>query len=278
VAVRLERRGDGRAAGDARLRTMAEDVKIRESEYKDPRPAELFMHYHERAREREPDFVYDTTRLLVSPYMYVVLRTRALGIENLPGAGPVILAPNHFSFLDHFLVGCYTRRRTHFMAKSQLFKGPFAWVLEHGAAYPVRRGYQDEEAFITTRAILERGGTVTMYCEGKRSRTGKLADTARPGIGRIALESGAPVVPTAVFGSSKVRNWRRGRFPRVTVQFGEPIAWEQTEDPTREQQQVVADEILTQIRAMYDGLARYGRKAVERSLREKRRSRRTAVA
>ncbi len=59
-----------------------------------------------------------------------------------------------------------------------------------------------------------------MYCEGGRSRTGKLADTARPGIGRLALESGAPVVPLAILGSHQVRNWKRLQFPKVTVQYG----------------------------------------------------------
>ncbi len=257
---------------------MAEDIKLREQNYVDPRPPEIFTRFHERARRREGDFVYETVRVLTSIYAYVALRTRAIGVENIPGAGPLILAPNHFSFMDHFLVGCYIRRRTHYMAKSQLFAPPMQWIFTHGGIYPVRRGARDEEAFITTEAILGRGGAIGMYCEGGRSRTGKLGEKARPGIGRIALESGAPVVPAAVFGSSKVRNWKRGSFPRVTVQYGEPMVWERVEDSTREQQQAVADEILAQIRSMYDGLERYGRKAVMRSVREERSSRSTAVA
>lgn len=277
MAVKIDGTRDGRT-GAATLPSVAEDVKIREQSYRDPRPAEMFTRYHERTRRREPDFVYDTTRLLVSPYMYTVLRTRAIGVENIPGAGPMILAPNHFSFLDHFLVGCYTRRKIHYMAKSQLYKMPMSWIYEHGGVYPIRRGYHDEEAFITTNILLARGAAIGMYCEGGRSRTGHVSSEAKPGIGRIALESGAPVIPAAVFGSSKVRNWRRGRFPRVTVQYGEPMAWERTENPTREQQQAVADEVLAQIRAMYEGLERFGRKAIARSVREARRSRRTAVA
>ena len=63
-----------------------------------------------------------------------------------------------------------------------------------------------------------------MYCEGGRSRTGELADQARPGIGRLALESGAPVVPVAILGSYQVRNWKRLHFPKVTVQYGPPLA------------------------------------------------------
>ena len=68
---------------------------------------------------------------------------------------------------------------------------------------------------------------MAMYCEGGRSRTGKLADEAKPGIGRLALETGATVVPIAIHGSSKVRNWKRLEFPKVTIQYGDPFRYEQ---------------------------------------------------
>ena len=113
----------------------------------------------------------------------------------------------------------------------------------------MRRGARDEETFITAEAILARGGAITMYCEGGRSRTGKLAEHAKRGIGRLALETGAPVVPIAIHGSSRIRNWKRLQFPKVTVQYGEPMRWERDRDPTREQQQAVADEVLAEIRA-----------------------------
>jgi 1-acyl-sn-glycerol-3-phosphate acyltransferase len=188
----------------------------------------------------------------------------------------VILAPNHFSFMDHFLMGCYTRRKVRFMAKSQLFKRPMQFIYSHGGVFPVRRGAGDEEAFITAETILARGGAITMYCEGGRSRTGKLAEKAKRGIGRLALESGAPVVPIAIHGSSKVRNWKRLQFPSVTVQYGEPIRWERVENPTREQQQAVADEVLVEIKKLYAGLEDYGRGGVLARLRQQRRAERGA--
>ena len=77
------------------------------------------------------------------------------------------------------------------------------FIYTHGGVFPVRRGDRDEETFITARAILARGGAITMYCEGGRSRTGKLAEQAKRGIGRLALETGAPVVPIAIYGSSQ---------------------------------------------------------------------------
>jgi 1-acyl-sn-glycerol-3-phosphate acyltransferase len=257
---------------------MSELAPMREQVYTDPRPKEFFDRFHERARTREPDWVYDLVRLLTSLYAYTFLRARAIAVENVPGAGQVILAPNHFSFMDHFLMGCYIRRKVRFMAKSQLFKEPMLRVYTHGGVFPVRRGARDEEVFITARAILARGGAITMYCEGGRSRTGKLAEQAKPGIGRLALESGAPIVPIAIHGSSRVRNWKRLQFPTVTIQYGEPMRWEAVEDPTREQQQVVADEVLVEIRRLYAGLEEHGRRGIIRRLREQRRARRRSPA
>ena len=251
---------------------MSDLAPMREQVYSDPRPKEYFDRFHKRSREREPDWVYELVRVVTSLYGYIFLRTRAISTEKVPGAGPVILAPNHFSFMDHFLMGCYIRRKVRFMAKSQLFKRPMQFIYTHGGVFPVRRGARDEETFITAESVLARGGAITMYCEGGRSRTGKLATEAKRGIGRLALETGAPVVPIAIHGSSRIRNWKRLQFPKVTVQYGEPIRWEPIENPTREQQQAVADQILVEIRALYAGLDEHGRKGILRRVREQRRA------
>jgi 1-acyl-sn-glycerol-3-phosphate acyltransferase len=251
---------------------MNELASMREQIYADPRPKEHFDRFHERARTREPDATYEVTRLLMSLYAYTLLRVRAISPENVPSAGPVILAPNHFSFMDHFLAGCYLRRKIRFMAKSQLFKPPLEFVYTHGGVFPVRRGARDEETFITAKILLDRGAVVLMYPEGGRSRTGEIARKAKRGIGRLALETGVPVVPIAVFGSARVRNWKRLQFPKVTVQYAEPMCWEPVEEPTAEQQQAAADEILAVTRDMYAGLREKGRKGVLRGVREQRRS------
>ncbi len=247
---------------------------MREQVYTDPRPKEYFDRFHTRAREREPNWVYELVRVATSLYAYILLRTRAIAVENVPGSGAVILAPNHFSFMDHFLMGCYLRRKVRFMAKSQLFKAPMQAVYSNGGVFPVRRGARDEEMVITANAILARGGAITMYCEGGRSRTGKVAEEAKRGIGRLALETGTPVVPIAIYGSSRVRNWKRLQFPKVTVQYGRPMGWERVENPSREQQQAVADEVLAEIRELYSGLERHGRKGILRRVREQRRAER----
>jgi 1-acyl-sn-glycerol-3-phosphate acyltransferase len=255
---------------------MSELVPMREQVYSDPRPKEHFDRFHLRARTREPDWVYELVRILTSLYGMTLLRARAISTENVPGAGPVILAPNHFSFMDHFLMGCYIRRKVRFMAKSQLFKVPMQFIYTHGGVFPVRRGARDEETFITAKAILARNGAITMYCEGGRSRTGKVAEQAKRGIGRLALETGAPVVPIAIHGSSRIRNWKRLQFPKITIHYGEPICWEQIAEPTREQQQAVADQVLVEIRRLYGGLEEHGRRGILRRIREQRRAERAA--
>ena len=261
---------------------MTDLAPMREQVYADPRPKEHFDRFHERSRTRDPDWCYEATRFVTSLYAYTLLRARQIGTDNVPGSGPVILAPNHFSFMDHFLMGCYIRRKVRFMAKSQLFKPPMQFVYSHGGVFPVRRGARDEETFITAETILGNGGAITMYCEGGRSRTGKVAEEAKRGIGRLALETGVPVVPIAIYGSSRVRNWKRLQFPKVTVQYGDPLRWEPIENPTREQQQAVADKVLVEIRRLYAGLQEHGRKGVLRRVREQRqlerRARRTAPA
>jgi 1-acyl-sn-glycerol-3-phosphate acyltransferase len=255
---------------------MSDLASMREQVYTDPRPKEYFDRFHARAREREPNWVYELVRILTSLYAYTFLRARAISTENVPGRGAVILAPNHFSFMDHFLMGCYLRRKVRFMAKSQLFKPPLQAIYTRGGVFPVRRGARDEEMFITARTILARGGAITMYCEGGRSRTGRIGEQAKRGIGRLALESGVPVVPIAIHGSSRVRNWKRLQFPEVTVQYGRPICWEAVDDPSREQQQAVADQVLLEIRRLYEGLEQHGRRGVLRRVREQRRAARRA--
>ena len=235
------------------------DVKIRPQVYKDSRPAEHFDRFHERTRTRSPDIVYEIVRLATTIYSWILFRVRGIDAELVPPSGAVILAPNHSSFMDHFLIGASIRRKVQFMAKSQLFKPPMQFIYTHGGVFPVRRGHRDEETFITALTVLDGGGCVAMYCEGGRSRTGRIGDTARPGIGRLALESGAPIVPVAVHGSSRVRNWRRLQFPTVTVQYGEPFRYERIAEPTRDQQQAVADAILGEIRTLYDALEAEGR-------------------
>jgi 1-acyl-sn-glycerol-3-phosphate acyltransferase len=245
--------------------------------YKDPRPAEHFTRFHVRTRTQLPDFVYELVRVVLTPILLTFYRTRCIDSDKVPLEGPAVITPNHFSFFDHFFVAVYLRRKVHFMAKSQLFQRPMQFIYTHGGVFPVLRGRRDEEAFETAHTVLRRGGLVVMYAEGGRSRSGELGE-AKPGIGRIALESGVPIVPTAIVGSAEVRQWRRLRFPKVTVQYGDPVRFERVEDPTREQAQAAADIVFESVKELYYGLRREGRRKSIQTARRARRAARDAAA
>jgi 1-acyl-sn-glycerol-3-phosphate acyltransferase len=233
---------------------MAEELsKMKPQVYKDPRPAEYFDRFYERPATGRPDWVYELVRLVLTPYLVFIFRARCIDSDKIPREGPVIVAPNHFSFLDHFFVAVYMRRKVHFMAKSQLFKRPMQFIYTHGGVFPVRRGHKDVKSFATAHAILGRGDLIVMYAEGGRSRTGELGE-AKPGVGRLALETGAVVVPTAIVGTERARNWKRLQFPKVTIQYGDPIRFEQVDEPTREQSQAAADVVFADIKKLHGAL------------------------
>jgi 1-acyl-sn-glycerol-3-phosphate acyltransferase len=237
--------------------------------YKDPRPAEHFDRFHERVRRRPADAMYKIVRIVLTPYLLLFYRARVIDTDKIPPEGPTIIVPNHFSFLDHFFVAAFIRREVNFMAKSQLFKPPLQFVYTHGGVFPVLRGRRDEEAFKTARAVLARGGVIVMYIEGGRSRSGRLGDP-KPGVGKLALETGAAVVPTAIAGTAKVRNWKKLQFPKVTVQYGDPIRFEKVENPSRDQAQAASEVVFAAIETLYYGLQENGRRKAVKAARAAR--------
>jgi 1-acyl-sn-glycerol-3-phosphate acyltransferase len=243
--------------------------ELKPQRYKETRPAEEFRQLHEWARTHGAGWTYDLVRMIVTPIAVLLYRTRAISVANVPVDGPVILAPNHFSNMDHFFGGVYIRRKVRFMAKSQMFgRNPVLdYIYRVGGVFPVMRGHHDEETFLTAHSILDRGGCVLIYAEGGRSRRAGLGEP-KPGVGRLALESGVPVVPVAIHGSRGVRAWKRLSFPKVTVQYGEPLVFDAVEHPTREQQRDAAIAIFDRVKAMYSALEERGRAGVIKSLRE----------
>jgi 1-acyl-sn-glycerol-3-phosphate acyltransferase len=146
-----------------------------------------------------------------------------IGREHLPRTGPLLLASNHRSFLDPFVIGTMARRPVYYMAKRELFEKRWqAWVLNALGAFPVDRGAGDRGAMDTARTILERGDCVVVFPEGTRTRPGPLGEPRR-GVGRLALETGAPVVPIAVIGTEDVRRGWRIRPRKVRIRAGRPL-------------------------------------------------------
>mgnify|MGYP003289348964 CR=1 FL=1 len=198
------------------------------------------------------------------------------GVENLPRIGGAVVAINHTSYFDFTFAGLpaykqHLGRKVRFMAKSQLFQRPMQFIFTHGGVFPVRRGHHDTEAFKTAHAVLARGDIVVMYAEAGRSRSGELGKP-RHGIGRLALESGAPVVPTAIAGTERARNWKRLQFPKVTVQFSEPVRFEQVPEPAKEQAQAASELVFDRVKVLHGRLRTEGRRGAVRAARAARRA------
>ena len=177
--------------------------------------------FRERSLQRgvNPIF-YWALRAVLVPFFLIYFRLKRVGREHLPRSGPLLLASNHRSFLDPFVIGTLVRRPVYYMAKRELFEKRWQAVLLNAlGAFPVDRGAGDRDAMDTARAILARGDCVVVFPEGTRVRPGPLGDPRR-GVGRLALETGAPVAPVAVIGSDAVRRGWRIRPRKVRIRVG----------------------------------------------------------
>jgi 1-acyl-sn-glycerol-3-phosphate acyltransferase len=145
------------------------------------------------------------------------------GVEKVPADGAAIVAPNHKSFWDSFFIGVCVRRHLRFMGKTELFEGPWGRLLVKLGAFPVRRGQADEDALETAREILRQGGLLALFPEGTRVRDPERLGHPRRGAGRLALDSGAPIVPCAITGTDNLFIGPIAKPKRVQVSFGDPI-------------------------------------------------------
>ena len=187
--------------------------------------------FHERTLTRGVNPVlYWTLRSILVPFFLLYFRMQRIGREHLPRRGPLLLASNHRSFLDPFLIGTLLRRPVYYMAKRELFEKRWqAWLLNGLGAFPVDRGAGDTDAMETARAILERGDCVVLFPEGTRVRPGPLR-APRRGVGRLVLQTGAPVAPVAVIGTDEVRRGWRIRPRKVRLRVGPPLLFPTVED------------------------------------------------
>ena len=176
--------------------------------------------------------LYWILRAILVPFFRVYFRMGRIGREHLPRSGPLLLAANHRSFLDPFVIGALVRRPVYYMAKRELFEKRWqARVLSALGAFPVDRGAGDRGAMETARAILERGDCVVVFPEGTRVRPGPLGEPHR-GVGRLALETGVQVAPVAVIGTEDVRRGWRIRPRKVRLRVGVPLRFPTVPEPS----------------------------------------------
>ncbi len=178
------------------------------------------------------------------------LRVEVTGRERVPGAGGVLLAANHRSFLDHFVLSAAAPRPPRFLGKIELSEGLHGRFNLAFGLLPVARGTADVEALETVVERLRAGDCVAMFPEGTRSPTGDLY-RFRSGLARIAAAAAAPVVPVGLIGMETV--WPRGEDPswqrppagRLQVRFGSPVtAADDTPRARRELTEAVWQQVL----------------------------------
>ena len=170
-----------------------------------------------------PSPAYIAIALLSWPILYGLYRLRATGRENLPRKGAYVLAANHNSNFDPWLLGLplFPRRYLRFMGKSELFWTPLKQVLMAWGAFPVRRGERDTEAIDEAIRLCRAGHVVVMFPEGTRRKKGlrkKYEAKAHSGAARIALEAGVPLVPAGIVGTDRL-----GKLARLRVRYGTPL-------------------------------------------------------
>ena len=221
---------------------------------------------HTRARERGVNlFVYLIVRAVLQPFFHIYFRMARIGREHIPKEGPVIIAANHRSFLDPFVIGTMARRPMYYVAKEELFRNRWmGWILNALGAFPVKRGMGDEDSIATAKAILARGDIVLIFPEGTRTRPGALGKPKR-GVGRLALETGAAVVPVAVIGTEDVRRGWRIRPRKVRIRAGRPLRFPRADHASPQLAGAVTDRIWPCVMLQWEwlgGLAPIRRAAI----------------
>jgi glycerol-3-phosphate dehydrogenase (NAD(P)+) len=209
----------------------------------------------ERARSRGVNpLVYWIVRGVIQPFFHLYFRLSRIGREHIPQEGGVILVANHRSFLDPFVIGCMVRRPCYFVAKKELFANRFnGWLLNALGAFPIDRGAADADAMDTAREIIERGDVVVIFAEGTRIRPGGLGRPKR-GAARLALQTGAPVVPIAVIGTEDVRKGFRIRPHKVRIRAGRPLTFPKVENPSPQLAAAVTDRLWPMVALQWEWL------------------------
>jgi 1-acyl-sn-glycerol-3-phosphate acyltransferase len=169
------------------------------------------------------DAVWAVGRLTIQPLVKLVTPLRVYGAERMPREGGIVLALNHFSWLDPPAFGAASPRTIHYIAKSEIHRHlGLGQLIRAFGAVPVRRGESDREAVRAMREIVRDGEALGLFVEGTRQKNG-LPGEAMPGAAMVALQEDVPVVPAAIYGS---QFWTLGNFHPVSIAWGEPMRFE----------------------------------------------------
>ena len=189
---------------------------------------------------------FETYRRPVAPIVRAVYRLEVRGQEHVPPVGPLVITANHDSILDPFVLASAIWRPTRYLGKAELWRVPLLWRwLDSIEAIPVERGRNDVGAIESAIAALEAGEVIGIFPEGGVKREGPWLR----GAARMALATGAPLLPVRLLDTRKALGRRQVGFPRLAVLIGEPIAVERTE-PTVELARALTDRLQAAVEAL----------------------------
>ena len=199
---------------------------------------------------RTADAVWGVGRLTIQPVVKVISRLHVYGKERVPREGGLVIACNHFSWIDPPALGAACPRTIYYMAKVEAHVVPgLGHLIRAFGCFPVRRGESDREAVRTMREIVRDGLALGLFVEGTRQRSG-VPGEVQPGAAMVALQEGVPVIPAAVHGS---QNWKLGNFHPVSIAWGEPMTFAGLPRGGRGYKQASA-EIQAEIRRLWEWL------------------------
>ncbi len=198
---------------------------------------------------------YSAVRTLLGGLVGAVSGWEVRGREHVPRSGGLIVASNHISFNDPPLIGTAAVRELHVLAKEELFRSPLLGpLIRYFNAIPIRRGMADLSGLARAMDVLRAGDALIVFPEGSRMRDGEL-HPGRPGVGMMAVNTDARIVPCFISGSDRPKEWllRRGL---LRVSFAPARTWRELagdaadEPPGRALYQGVADGVMREIAAL----------------------------
>jgi 1-acyl-sn-glycerol-3-phosphate acyltransferase len=162
-------------------------------------------------------------RPTIGTFVKIVAPLRVYAAERVPADGGLVVAANHFSWIDPPALGAASPRTLYYMAKIEAHRVPgLGQLMRTFGAFAVRRGESDREAVRIMREIVRDGNALGMFAEGTRQRSG-LPGSVQPGSAMVAINEGVPIVPAAIRGSHE---WRLGNFKPVSVAWGKPLLFD----------------------------------------------------
>ena len=169
------------------------------------------------------DAAWAVGRVTIQPAVKLVAPLQVYGADRVPLTGGLVVAANHFSWIDPPALGAACPRTLYFMAKVEVHRVPgLGELMRAFGTFAVRRGESDREAVRRMREIVREGGALGMFAEGTRQRSG-VPGPVQPGAAMVAVNEEVPLIPAAIHGS---QTWRLGNFAPVSIAWGKPMTFE----------------------------------------------------